>query len=591
MKISQRKFVLVNFGLAFVCLFALVSSSTFGMLSAKDLISNEVAVKNESAKSGAKNLSYDPTQDALSHIAKLKVGKGDWPQWGGWNNKNNTPQGTNIPATWDVEKGINIKWSAKLGSQTYGNAVVANGKVYVGTNNVSGYLKRYPPKKDLGCLLCFDEQTGKFLWQHSSPKIIAGRVNDWPEQGICDAPYVEGNRLWFVSSRGEVICLDTEGFLDSENDGPFKGEANSNKDEADIIWKFDMMRELGSFQHNMCSCSVTCAGKILFVNTSNGVDAGHINLPSPKAPSFFAMDRDTGKVLWTDTSPGENILHGQWSSPTYTEIKGTKQVLFAGGDGWLYSFVPEGDGQGHSKLLWKFDCNPKEAKWLLEGRGTRNNLIATPVIYQDKVYIAVGQDPEHGQGIGHLWCIDPTKKLDGSDVSPTLAMDKTGKHIPHRRLQAINKTLGEKAIPNPDSAAIWHYSKAGEEFEQQMHRCCGTVAIKNDLLYVADFSGLVHCLNALTGKLNWTYDMFAPSWGSPLIVDGKVYFGDEDGDISVFPLSGDPKVALKKVDGEMKPALGEIIMNKAVYTTPIVANNVIFIANKNTLYAISIGGK
>jgi hypothetical protein len=99
-----------------------------------------------------------------------------------------------------------------------------------------------------------------------------------------------------------------------------------------------MMNELGVSQHNMCSCSVTAAGDILFVCTSNGVDESHINLPAPGAPSFLALDKNTGKILWKNGAPGNNILHGQWSSPAYAVIDGVPQVIFAGGDGWLYSF-------------------------------------------------------------------------------------------------------------------------------------------------------------------------------------------------------------------------------------------------------------
>jgi len=572
---------------------------TAGLMTGQAQKTDAKATASKSAAAPAAqngNKDYDPTAAALAEIAKLKVGKGDWPMWMGWSHKNNTPQGKDIPTEWDVKTGKNIKWKVPLGSQTYGNPVVANGKVYVGTNNNKGWLRRIPPAVDLGCLLCFDEKTGKFLWQHSSPKIPAGRVNDWPEQGICCAPYVEGKRLWFVSSRGEVICLDTEGFRDG-NDGPFKGEPVVAPDEADVVWKFDMMGKLGIFQHNMCSCSVMVIGDTLFVNTSNGVDADHITLPSPDAPSFFAMDKTTGKILWTDKSPGLNILHGQWSSPTHAVIKGQPMVFFAGGDGWLYAFDPKGDGKGGSKLLWKFDCNPKTSKWILGGRGTRNNIIATPVIYKDRVYVAVGQDPEHGEGQGHLWCIDPVKKLDGSDVSPTLAVDKKGKPIPHRRLQAVDESAGEKEIPNEHSAKIWHYFQQdlnGDgmiDFEETMHRSCGTVAIKNDILFIADFSGLVHCLHADTGKAHWTYDMFSGSWSSPLIVDGKVYITDEDGDVAIFPLTADPMKAFKVVAGEKKPALGEINMGAPIETTPIVANNVLFIANRRFLFAISKGGK
>ncbi len=89
------------------------------------------------------------------------------------------------------------------------------------------------------------------------------------------------------------------------------------KHEADVIWDFDMMKELGVSQHNMASCSLTGAGDLLFVCTSNGVDDEHNYIPAPQAPSFFVMDKNTKDVLWTDDSPGLNILHGQWSSPAY----------------------------------------------------------------------------------------------------------------------------------------------------------------------------------------------------------------------------------------------------------------------------------
>jgi outer membrane protein assembly factor BamB len=341
---------------------------------------------------------FDPVAVVKDGVSKMKVGPKDWPQWGGTPERNNTPVDAKVPTSWNVEDGTNILWSAALGSESYGNPVVANGKVYVGTNNGKGYLTRYPTNVDLGVLVCFDEKDGKFLWQHSSEKLPTGRVNDWPDQGICCAPMIDGDRGWFVTSRGEVVCFDTEGFGDKENDGPFKQEAFENPEEADIVWKLDMMKELKVFQHNMCACSVTSVGELLFVNTSNGVDEGHMILPQEDAPSFICINRNTGSVLWTDNTPGNNVLHGQWSSPAYGVFSGQAQVLFGGGDGWLYSFDPAGEN-GKAKLLWKFDCNPKDSKYALN-RATRNHLIATPVVYDGLVYIAVGEDPEHGEGNG-----------------------------------------------------------------------------------------------------------------------------------------------------------------------------------------------
>jgi outer membrane protein assembly factor BamB len=517
----------------------------------------------------------------------------EWNQWGGSPTRNNTPDAKNLPVEWEPggfdgttgawkpETSKNVAWVASLGSQSYGNPVVADGKVFVGSNNGRGWLKRYPNSVDLGCLLAFDVTNGTFLWQDSSEKLPTGRVHDWPLQGICCAPLVEGDRLWYVTSRGEVKCLDTEGFRDGENDGPFTAEKVMADDEADVVWVLDMMKDLGVSQHNMCSCSVTSHGDSLFVITGNGVDEGHINLPNTEAPSFLCIDKRDGTLLWADGSPGANILHGQWSSPAFAEIGGVPQAIFGGGDGWVYSFDARGDN-GTSKLLWKFDCNPKVSKYSLGGRADRNHIIGTPVVYDGLVYIAVGEDPEHGEGVGHLWCIDPTKRGDvSSEIALSLADPKTP--LPHRRNQAVIEENGEVARPNPNSAAVWHYPGFDADgngkltFEETMHRTCGTVAIQDGLLFIADFSGLFHCLDLKTGKPHWTYDMLAASWGSPLIADGKVYIGDEDGDITIFEVSSKMKT------------LGEINMGNSVYSTPIAVGDTLYIANKSYLFAIREG--
>ncbi|HYO25883.1 MAG TPA: hypothetical protein VEQ85_13150, partial [Lacipirellulaceae bacterium] len=237
-----------------------------------------------------------------------KVGE-NWSQWCGSPQRNNAPQGENIPTEWSVgefdfrtgqwdnAEAKNIAWVAPLGSRSYGSAVIHDGKVFMGSNNTAGHLERFPPAVDLGALLCFDSKDGKFLWQHSSAKLPSGRVHDWPHEGICAVPYCEGDRLWFVTNRCEVRCLDTQGVLDNENDGPYQGEvadvqasvqpagkaakpapaaggapaSYDMKQEADVIWTVDMMKELGVSPHNMSSCSITAAGDVIFVCTSNGI--------------------------------------------------------------------------------------------------------------------------------------------------------------------------------------------------------------------------------------------------------------------------------------------------------------------------------
>ena len=508
------------------------------------------------------------------------VQPGDSPQWGSSPSRNNVRDAEGIPLDWNSKTGKNIKWTAQLGSQTYGSPVVAAGKVFIGSNNAAGHVLRFPNKIDLSCLLCFDESTGRFLWQHSSAKLPDGRAQDWERLGLCATPLVDGQRLWVVTNRCEVLCLDTEGFLDGENDGPFRDEEMERPDESDVIWKFDMIGQLGVSPHNQSTCSLTSAGDILFVSTSNGIDEFHKAIPNPDAPSFAALDRNTGKVLWTDNSPGANILHAQWSSPSHAVLGGRPQVLFAGGDGWLYSFDPAGDGEGHSRLLWKFDCNPKESLYRLE-RATRNPFLGFPVIADGLVYIAVGEDPEHGEGPGHLWCIDPTRRLDGSDVSPQLVYNQADplKIIPHKRLQACVPAAGDFTRDNPASAAVWHYTGSNTQvFETTMHRAIGSPTVADDLLYICDTSGLFHCVNSKTGVAHWTHDMLVSTWSSPAVIGDRVYLPNQDGDVTIFRHANERQILNKaEMDTPIQMA------------TPVVANQVLYIATMNRLYAIAEG--
>jgi outer membrane protein assembly factor BamB len=514
----------------------------------------------------------------------------EWPQFGGSPARNNVRTGQHLPDDWEVGEidartrewkpgsGRNVRWVARLGTATHASPVVSGGKVFIGTNNGGGRLARFPAGVDLGCLLCFRAHDGQFLWQYSAEKLPTGRQNDWPLTGVCSTPLIEGERLWFVSNRCEVVCLDTEGFLDNENDGPVR--ENELPGEADVIWKLDMRNQLGVWPHNMSNCSLTSAGRLLFVCTSNGVDEGHTRIRAPAAPSFLCLDKNTGEVVWKDSSPGENIVHGQWSSPTYAVIDGQPQVVFGGGDGWLYAFDPQGDGQGGSRLLWKFDCNPKTARRRLGGRSTRNHIIAAPLIHDDLAYVAVGEDPEHGEGPGRLWCIDPRRR---GDVSSELAVraDDHNRVVPPRRLQAVIEADGEVAIKNPNSAAIWQYTEQDwdgdgriADFEEQMHRTLSTAAIKDGLLFVPDFSGLVHCVDAHTGKVHWTCDVFAAVWSSLLIVDDRVYVADEEGKVTIFKVS------------DRRVVLGQIDFGQTIYGTPVAAGGVLYVATKTHLFAI-----
>jgi outer membrane protein assembly factor BamB len=430
----------------------------------------------------------------------------DWPMWGGTPDRNMVSTMKGLPTTWDVASKKNVKWMAQLGSQSYGNPVVAGGQVYVGTNNE---LLRNPKEGgDRGVLMCFRESDGKFLWQHTNEKLPAGRANDWPYQGVCSSPLVEGDLVYYVSNRCELVCLNA------------KGDGAGN---AKVEWKFDMMEEVGSQPHNMANSSPVSYGDLIYISTSNGQDESHVHIPSPKAPAIIAVSKKTHKLVWEDNSVGEKILHGQWASATVATIAGVVMVIHPQGDGWVRSYEAL-----TGKKLWEFDTNPKDSVW----PKTRNETIATPVVSGNIVYMANGQDPEHGEGVGHLYAIDGIKRGD---------ITKTGQ--------------------------IWHYDK--------IRRSVSTGAVYNGLVFYADFSGFLHCLDAKTGKPYWVHDMLAAIWGSPMVIDGKVYLGDEDGDVVVMEASKEKKL------------IAEMNMGSSVYSTPVPANGALFIVNRNQLFALA----
>jgi outer membrane protein assembly factor BamB len=503
----------------------------------------------------------------------------DWPQWGGRNERNMVAEETGLPDSFTrgsqngsdglaAETADNVRWVVKLGSTTYGNPTVAGGRVYVGTDDLNLAGDQRFQRTRGGLVQCFDEAEGHLLWRLVVPqrtRLPSGIHFGHQHLGICSSPTVEGDRVYVVTSAGDVVCLDADGQADG-NDGPFVDEARYmvppdeppvtlGAQDADIIWRFDPLDELSVRPHDAASCSVLIHGPLLYLSTSNGVDGAHAAVLSPSAPAFIALDKNTGRLAAVENEGlSQRLYHAQWSSPTLGRVGDTTLVVVGGGDGVCYAFAAVDEVPPQPVALqkvWSYDCNPPEYRFregrpipYYEGDKRKRNspnkndgtyvgpsqIIATPVLHEGRVYVAIGQDPAHGRGRGMLHCIDASQSGD---------ITETGRR--------------------------WTYDG--------LDRSIATAAVHDGLVYLTDIAGRLHCLDADTGRCQWVYETKAETWGGPLVADGKLYFGNK-------------RMFYVMAAGQAPRLISEIRLGSPMYTTPIAANGVLYVASQHYLWAV-----
>ncbi|MGL4593735.1 MAG: PQQ-binding-like beta-propeller repeat protein [Thermoguttaceae bacterium] len=546
------------------------------------------------------------------------------------------------------DKSRNIKWASQLGSVSYSTPRLADGKIIVGTNNATGYIANYPPQKDLGVIIAFDANDGSFRWQYSSEKLNDG-VLDWAEQGICSNPAFcsKTNRLFFVSNRCEVVCvsadqnshdaspiwtfdmikengviphnmtscspvlvdLDNDGNSDIVVTGTSNGVAANDRDIANseapcvialdietgkLVWSVNLAGEnildgqWGSpaiFRNTVRNAAENASKSqdtLIFFPGGDGwiyyaeITDEHSHLPKSRSmyplsdllPDQALPDPSLPKQLLQDP-----LLREQKTNPKPEQIANNK------------SFHKQ------LRIVAKFDCNPKNSVWKGHGRGDRNTLIATPVVAENRLFIATGQDPESGEGPAILSCLnikllqiilleyaDEIESGNILDVSDVIVVDTEGKSVSPRRFCAIDESAGEKIVPNPNSILDWKYEgrdTKSTQFEDLFRRTIGSAAVEKGFVLIGDLAGVLHCLEVKTGRLCWTFDTMGPIWGTPLAVYGKFYIGNTNGDLFIFEAD------------EKCNKIAEIAMKDAIYGAPVFDGQTLYIATAKYIFAVT----
>jgi outer membrane protein assembly factor BamB len=484
---------------------------------------------------------------------------GDQPQWGQRWSRNMVSAERGLPDSFDPQTGRNIKWSAALGTETHSSPVIAGGRVYIGTNN--GNPRDPKHKGDRGVLMCCDEKSGELLWQLVVPKRDEDIYFDWPQSGISSPATVEGDRVFLVCNRGEVLCLDARG-LANGNDGPFQSEGahmtphgapaelTPGPLDADIIWLFDLTSGAGIWSHDAAHSSILIDGDYLYLNSGTGVDNTHKRIRTPDAPSLVVLDKLTGKLVARDFEHiAPAIFHSTWCAPSLGEVNGRRLVFFGGGNGILYAFdalpkpnlsLKTGDPIALKKV-WQFDFDPEAPKTNVHQfnsnrREGPSNFYGMPVFKDNRIYLAGGGDLWWGKNEAWLKCIDATKT---GDVTT--------------------------------NGLIWSY-----RLEKHV---MGTPAVVNGMVFIADCGRKFHCVDAETGKPYWTHDINGEAWASPLAADGKVYLGTRSGSFYVFGMSKEKKL------------LSSCELGQPISSTSAAANGVLYVGTMNRLYALQATGR
>ena len=486
-------------------------------------------------------------------LLAASAGAADRPQWGEAWTRNMVSGERNLPESFDPGTGKNLRWTADLGDETYATPIVAGGRVYIGTNNKAPRDPKH--QGDRGVLMCFSERDGKFLWQLVVPKREGDVYLDWPGAGISSPPTADGDRVYLVSNRGQVVALDPDGMADG-NDGPFKDESAvmtprdsapiaPGPTDADILWLTDLVTDGGIYTHDAAHTSILVDGPLLYLNSGNGVDNTHRKIRCPDAPSLIVIDKATGRIVARDGERiGPRIVHCQWSSPSLAEAGGRRLIFFGGADAVVYAFeplagLPPAGPPARLKTIWRFDCDPgtvKENACELNGKrvaGNPSTIHCMPVFSGGRLYIAGGGDPWWGKHEAWIKCLPAGAEGDVTAGGPR-----------------------------------WTY-------ELKRH-CTSTPAVYDGMVFAADWGRTVHGIDAETGKGIWTHEVDGDVWASPLVADGRLYIPTRKGTVHVLSASRE------------KRELAQIQLDGAINSSPVAANGTLYIATMKRLYAAAV---
>lgn len=249
----------------------------------------------------------------------------DWPQWRGPNRDGVWRESgivDNIPAS-----GLLIRWRARIG-QGYSGPVVADGKVFVTDRRSNPDVER---------VLCFEEATGKPVWQHVySCEYAEMEYGNGPRA----SPTVDQGKVYTLGTKGHLYCLNT---------------AN-----GEVIWQKDLVKDFNALMPRYGVSAAPLVEDDLLIVCAGG---------QPEA-TVIAFDKLSGAVKWRAVKD-----RPAYSAPMAITRGGTRQLIMWTAE-HVWSLDPK-TGQAYWKVPYK--CNFDDAQ-----------VVASPVLQGDRLLCMAG---------------------------------------------------------------------------------------------------------------------------------------------------------------------------------------------------------
>ncbi len=320
--------------------------------------------------------------------------------------------------------------------------------------------------------------------------------------------------------------------------------------------------------------SVQLLGMAMVVVTLTACDGGGGEAPPTSFPGLtvvdgagylasnqnvYKFDTATGKEVWRYPAIGQTFDASAAPGPFAGEpVRFGDQIIVGGAipingvpDGSIYAIA---DANG--TVTWKWSVpseGGKPRREFIDGVATDGKLLFAP------------------NGNGTLYALDPGKLTGGQ---PTLVWEhSTGNKLWSRPLVA-NGVVYQASLDHHMTALDALTGKVLWTFKANAS-IASTPAIKDDVLFFGAFDSMFYALDAKTGTQKWATKIDAWVWNRPVVAADSVYFGDQKGTFYALSI-GDGSVRFRSKIGD------------TLHGQPVVVDDSIYVVSADTfVYVIS----